>query len=146
MEVTSRVLAAAGFKTYRSMAEIKKAAAAARVVLRRRSVSRLEVIQYFLACAQAPEHDLHGLAQAIELGLTGSVLEAKPRRPYRRRTKPRPSSATGTVVRRRTLLAPRQGPYDRYGQPLPGDATRAELAMFDLEYEANEDAAEYHDD
>lgn len=122
-----RVLQMAGFRGYTSVAAAKKSIAKARDVRARREASRLELVQYFLACLQIPEADLHGAALALESIMAGGTLTAYPQRWNRR---------AATWGRR----PPGRRPYYiRYGQPLLDDETRAELGDLDLLVDAVDD-------
>lgn len=130
--LAGRILARAGFKSYRSIAAFRKAAANARAIRRRRSVTRREVIEYFLACLQVPSADLAAMARAIDSVALGGTLTATPRWTLNRRRHPKPSTSF-TISRRPPIVRVREGAYYvRYAQPLPGDPTRAELDGVDV--------------
>jgi hypothetical protein len=119
-ELAGRVLQMAGMRGYRSASAVEGSVARAREVAARRETSRRELIEYFLACLQIPEEDLHGAALALDSIITGGTLKAYPRRWTRR------SASWG-------LRPPGRRPYyDRYGQPRLDDRTRAELASANL--------------
>lgn len=110
--LAGQILSKAGMKSYRSIAETKRSAAKARTIRRRRTVTRLEVIEYFLACLQVPEENLFAIAAAVDAVCEGGMLTATPRNWGRR-------SALGPAPK-----PPSKRPkYVRYGTALLSDAT-----------------------
>lgn len=124
-----RVLQMAGFRGYTSVMAARKSIAAARAVRARREASTLELIQFFMACLQVPEEDLHGIALAVEEVARGGTLTATPTRWHHRSR----------------LGGPRVPPwsrayYERYAQANLHDSTRAELgSIVQTDFEEPED-------
>ena len=111
-ELAGRVLQMFGLRGYRSAKAIEGSIARAREVASRREASRRELIEYFIACLQVPEEDLHAIAAAVDSVSNGGTLTATPRRWDRR-------SSLGPAPKH-----PSERPkYARYGSALLSDAS-----------------------
>ncbi|MBK9519669.1 MAG: hypothetical protein IPO09_20545 [Anaeromyxobacter sp.] len=119
-ELAGRVLQMAGFRGYSSVKAVERTLERARAIAARREVSRLEIIEYFLACLQVPEEDLHGNADSINAVVRGGTLARTPSHWHRRS----PLSSG--------MIPPWKRPYYiRYAQRRLSDPTRALLGGSD---------------
>ena len=122
--LADKVLQAAGFRSYRSLKAAEQEEARTKEILRRREVTRLELIEYFLACLQVPEEDLHAIAAAVDSVCKGGTLVATPRRWGRR-------AAFGTAPKH-----PADRPkYVRYGAALLSDPS---IGLLSDEYQPDD--------